>query len=172
MEFCQAAHTAPAPVRLWLPRPQPLLLYAPQPLLIARELPIQAPPRSPSRPVGRRALPLAHRVRLLPPRLDLDAFQQVPLPLPSLTPMSPPRARTPGAGTNLIEQLSEREHELLQALARGHSNRELAELLGISVGTVRWHLSNIYGKLGVQRRTQAIARAQTLELIEALPSGT
>ncbi len=172
MEGCEAGQAAPAPVKLWLPQLQPLLLYAPQPLLIARELPTSAPLPLSRRPLGRQALPLAHRVRLLPPKLDLDAYQSVPLSMPSPTPTSPLCAQPSHVRTTLPEPLSERERELLQALARGHSNRELAELLGISVGTVRWHLSNIYGKLGVRRRTQAIARAQALDLIEALPRGT
>jgi LuxR family maltose regulon positive regulatory protein len=53
----------------------------------------------------------------------------------------------------------------LQALAQGDTNRELAARFHISVGTVRWHLTNIYGKLGVRRRTQALARAQALGLL-------
>jgi LuxR family transcriptional regulator, maltose regulon positive regulatory protein len=65
----------------------------------------------------------------------------------------------------LPEPLSARECELLRALARGDTNRELAVALGISAGTVRWHLSNIYGKLGVQRRTQAVARGHALGLL-------
>jgi LuxR family maltose regulon positive regulatory protein len=54
---------------------------------------------------------------------------------------------------------------VLSALAQGATNRELAVALSISAGTVRWHLSNIYGKLGVQRRTQAVARARALGLL-------
>lgn len=170
MDLRETPHAAPA--RLWLPRPQPLLLYTPQPLLIAHELPAPAPPHSPSRPVSRHSRPLAHRVRLLPPKLDLDAFQPMALPVLAPAPTSPPRAQPSGLQTALPEPLSERERELLRALAQGHSNHELAELLGISVGTVRWHLTNIYGKLGVQRRTQAVAKAQALQLLEALPGET
>jgi LuxR family maltose regulon positive regulatory protein len=54
---------------------------------------------------------------------------------------------------------------MLRALAQGATNRELAVALHISAGTVRWHLSNIYGKLGVQRRTQAVARGRGLGLL-------
>lgn len=161
-----------AAAHLWLPRPRPLLLYTPQPLLIARELPAPAPSHVPRRPADRRAPPLGHRVRLLPPKLDLEAFQPIALPGASHALASPPRAQPSIARTTLPEALSERELELLRALAQGYSNRELAELLGISAGTVRWHLTNIYGKLGVQRRTQAIARARALRLIEVLPGST
>jgi two-component system nitrate/nitrite response regulator NarP len=53
--------------------------------------------------------------------------------------------------------LTERERSLLNALARGHSNKELADILGISVNTVKFHLRNLYGKLGVASRAQALA---------------
>jgi LuxR family maltose regulon positive regulatory protein len=68
-------------------------------------------------------------------------------------------------GYQLIEPLSERELELLTYLAGGLSNQQIAEALCLSVGTVKWHLNNIYGKLGVNRRTQAVARARELGLI-------
>ncbi|WP_256762410.1 LuxR C-terminal-related transcriptional regulator, partial [Cohnella sp. WQ 127256] len=65
----------------------------------------------------------------------------------------------------LIESLTQRETEVLQALAAGFSNKEIAESLGISHDTVKKHISNLYGKLGVKRRGQAIARAKELNLI-------
>jgi LuxR family maltose regulon positive regulatory protein len=66
---------------------------------------------------------------------------------------------------SLMEPLSERELEVLQLVADGRSNREIAEQLFVTVGTVKKHLNNIYGKLGVARRTEAVAKAQTLQLI-------
>ncbi len=65
----------------------------------------------------------------------------------------------------LIESLTQRETEVLQALAAGYSNKEIAESLGISEATVKRHIFNLYGKLGVKRRVQAIARAQEWNLI-------
>ncbi len=65
----------------------------------------------------------------------------------------------------LIEALSEREVEVLQLLAEGSSNREIAHKLSISLGTVKAHNSNVYGKLGVNSRTQAVARARTMGLL-------
>ena len=65
----------------------------------------------------------------------------------------------------LVEPLSERELEVLQLVAAGLSNREIADKLFISVGTVKTHTHNIYGKLGVSGRTQAVARARELDLI-------
>ncbi len=64
----------------------------------------------------------------------------------------------------LIEALSGREIEVLQLVADGLTNREIAQRLSISLGTVKVHNSNIYGKLGVNSRTQAVARARTLGL--------
>lgn len=65
-----------------------------------------------------------------------------------------------------IESLSERELELLELIAEGQSNREVAEQLVITVGTVKKHLNNIFGKLDVKNRTQAVARAREVGLID------
>jgi LuxR family maltose regulon positive regulatory protein len=65
----------------------------------------------------------------------------------------------------LIENLSDRELELLRLLAEGLSNREIAERLVITEGTVKAHTSNIYRKLDVRTRTQAVARARALHLL-------
>ena len=65
----------------------------------------------------------------------------------------------------LVEQLTGREAEVLQLLAEGLSNQEIAERLVVSEGTIKTHTHNLYGKLGVRSRTQAVARAQELKLI-------
>ena len=65
----------------------------------------------------------------------------------------------------LIEPLSERELEVLRRVAAGFSNQEIAQNLVIAVGTVKKHLNTIYGKLGVESRTQAVARARDLNLL-------
>lgn len=71
-----------------------------------------------------------------------------------------------GSKTNaLIEPLSARELEVLQLVAMGQSNREVAEALFIAPTTVKKHLSNIFGKLGVKNRTQAAALAREMGLI-------
>lgn len=56
-----------------------------------------------------------------------------------------------------IEQLSQRERTLLEGLSRGLTNRELAREFDISANTVKFHLSNLFDKLSVKNRTQAIA---------------
>ena len=70
-----------------------------------------------------------------------------------------------GGATALIEPLSERELEVLGLIARGLSNAEIARDLVIALSTVKGHTSNIYGKLGVRTRTQAVARARALGLL-------
>ncbi|GHO50623.1 LuxR C-terminal-related transcriptional regulator [Ktedonospora formicarum] len=65
----------------------------------------------------------------------------------------------------LVEPLTERELTVFRLLVTGLSNAEIARDLIITVGTVKRHLNSIYGKLGVQSRAQAIARAQALHVL-------
>ncbi|MBP6473404.1 MAG: response regulator transcription factor [Chloroflexi bacterium] len=65
----------------------------------------------------------------------------------------------------LVEPLSERELEVLQLVAEGLSNREIAERLFVALSTVKGHNRVIYGKLNVSRRTEAVARARELGLL-------
>lgn len=64
-----------------------------------------------------------------------------------------------------LDALSERELEILRLVAEGMSNQQIADHMVIALGTVKTHVHNIYGKLGVESRTQAIARARELNLI-------
>ncbi len=64
-----------------------------------------------------------------------------------------------------VEPLSDREQEVLQLIALGKSNREIAEDLVVTEGTIKWHIKNTYGKLKVQSRTQAVARGRELGLL-------
>ena len=65
----------------------------------------------------------------------------------------------------LVEPLSGRELGVLGLLAGGHTNQEIALALCVSVNTVKTHLKNIYGKLGVHSRSEATARAKELGLL-------
>jgi ATP/maltotriose-dependent transcriptional regulator MalT len=62
--------------------------------------------------------------------------------------------------------ISEREFEVLELIAVGHSNQEIADLLFISLNTVKTHSSNLFHKLDVKRRTQAVQKAKELGIIE------
>ena len=67
----------------------------------------------------------------------------------------------------LIESLSERELEILQLIAEGLTNPDIASQLYLSLNTVKAHTRNIYGKLGVNSRTQAVAKVRTLGLLSS-----
>jgi len=80
----------------------------------------------------------------------------------------------PGAGKDtvrvpsqegLIEPLTERELEVLRLMCAGYSNQRIADEMIVSVNTIKKHTSNIYGKLGVGNRAQAVLRAREIELI-------
>jgi ATP/maltotriose-dependent transcriptional regulator MalT len=65
----------------------------------------------------------------------------------------------------LVEPLSERELDVLRLLPSELSTTEMADELVVSVNTIRTHLKNLYGKLGVHSRYEAIARAKELNLL-------
>jgi NarL family two-component system response regulator LiaR len=69
--------------------------------------------------------------------------------------------------TSLVSQLelSKRELEILSLLAQGHSNQEIAAKLFVSLSTVKTHIQNLFEKLDVKRRTQAVEKAKRLNLI-------
>src|SRR5579884_1053287 len=67
----------------------------------------------------------------------------------------------------LLEPLSQRELEVLRLVAAGLSNQEISERLFLALGTVKGYNLKIFGKLGVQRRTEAITRARELGLLQA-----
>lgn len=86
----------------------------------------------------------------------LQAFQE-----------APPQEHEPQTiqATSLPEPLTEREREVLQLLLKGASNREIAQQLVLSINTVKRHVYNLCGKLGVQSRMQAISRARLFHLV-------
>jgi LuxR family maltose regulon positive regulatory protein len=80
-------------------------------------------------------------------------------------------AAFPGRGSGprpagLAERLTEREMEVLRLLAAGRSNAGMAAELFVEQSTVKTHLIHLYGKLGVHSRTQAVARARSLGLLD------
>jgi len=88
---------------------------------------------------------------------EVNTPRKVPLEVP---PLNHPQMQ-------LLDQygISPREWEVLAQLARGLSNEEIAEVLFVSTNTVKTHLSNLYVKLDVKRRTQAVERARNAGLL-------
>jgi ATP/maltotriose-dependent transcriptional regulator MalT len=77
---------------------------------------------------------------------------------------------TPGnqgrsTGSGLGEQLTRREVSILKRLESGLSNKEIAEAIFVSEGTLKWHLHNVYNKLNVKNRSGAMVRARTLGIV-------
>jgi len=68
----------------------------------------------------------------------------------------------------LFEPLSDREIEVLQLIAEGLTNSEIAFRLYLTLNTVETHTRNIYAKLGVHTRTQAVARGRALGLMHSV----
>jgi len=80
-------------------------------------------------------------------------------------PVALPQSKIENPNSRMPEPLSQRELEVLQLVAQGLSNSEIGERLFLALDTVKGHNRNIYGKLQVQRRTEAIARGRELGLL-------
>lgn len=85
--------------------------------------------------------------------------KEVPVPMPHNKTFDPDRAETDRLG------ISNRELEVLQLMAEGLSNREIAGRLFVSLNTVKTHASNLFEKMDVKRRTQAVDKAKRLNII-------
>jgi LuxR family maltose regulon positive regulatory protein len=126
---------------------------------------------------------LEHALRLAEPEGYVRLFADLGLPMARLLQEARSRGVMPqyvvtlleafgiapgptGRRETLPEPLSAREREVLQRIAAGLTNREIADLLFISAETVKKHTGNIYGKLGVRGRTEAVARGRTLDLLD------
>ena len=77
------------------------------------------------------------------------------------------------SGTTVIDKekigalgISNREYEILVEISEGLSNKEIADKLFVSESTIKTHVSNIFSKLDVKRRTQAVQRAKSLNIIK------
>ncbi len=80
-------------------------------------------------------------------------------------PAAMPQSKIENPKSKMLEPLSQRELEVLQLVAQGLSNREIGERLFLALDTVKGHNRSIYGKLQVQSRTEAVARARELGLL-------
>ncbi|MDP8924541.1 MAG: response regulator transcription factor [Chloroflexota bacterium] len=115
----------------------------------------------------------------LPPELATQLFQRLAAdaahaaaPAPTVLPTPPPStpSRSSPSGPSPLDQLTPREREVLQLVARGQTNQEIGRELTVSVSTVKTHLEHIIAKLGVSDRTQAAVRAAELGLLTSSQS--
>jgi ATP/maltotriose-dependent transcriptional regulator MalT len=106
------------------------------------------------------------RVELTLPLVP-DAVQGTSVPRPDDLPVRPMRAAFADDISAQYERLTPQEEVALNLLSAGFSNKEMASRMGIGVGTVKYHLAQIYQKLDVQGRgrTAAVARARELGII-------
>jgi LuxR family maltose regulon positive regulatory protein len=72
---------------------------------------------------------------------------------------------TTSPASSVVSSLSPRERNIIERIGQGRSNKEIARDLGIAPETVKSHVKNIFVKLAVERRAQAVARAQSLGLV-------
>ena len=86
------------------------------------------------------------------------------VPVAESAPAVSPQTRSDQAG--LVEPLSERELEVLQLIAEGHSNRSMSDLLGLSIKTVDGHRTSLMSKLGLHDRTEVVKYALHRQLID------
>lgn len=78
---------------------------------------------------------------------------------------APPQPFTPNTRVRETLGVSERELQVLELLAEGRSNKEIASRLNVSPNTVKTHVANLFEKLSAKRRTEAILRARELGMI-------
>jgi LuxR family maltose regulon positive regulatory protein len=87
---------------------------------------------------------------------------------PVAEPEKPAPSKAQAPKSELVEPLSERELEILKLIAEGLTNPEIAARLFLSLNTVKVHTRNIYGKLGVNNRTQAVIQARALGILPSI----
>jgi len=110
--------------------------------------------------------PMAHLLyEALSRKISPDYVQRLLRAFPVEEPEKEGTPQPQDSDSHLIEPLSEREIEILQLIAEGLTNENIGSKLYLSLNTVKAHTRNIYGKLGVNSRTQAVAKARALGLI-------
>jgi LuxR family maltose regulon positive regulatory protein len=113
---------------------------------------------------------LSELIRQLPVSDDIRAYIDSLLSKFDLEPSETraedaPESQSDSLSSALIEPLSDRELEVLKLIAQGFSNSEIAESLVVAISTVKTHINNIYRKLDVSKRIQAVQRARELNLL-------
>jgi LuxR family maltose regulon positive regulatory protein len=103
-------------------------------------------------------MPMDERPKTKPPASSL-------VPGPPSPVLRRPPSEPRGGAEGLVEPFSDREMQILRLLAARRSYREMAEELYLSLNTIKWYAKNIYGKLGVHKRAEAVSRARELGLL-------
>lgn len=97
-------------------------------------------------------------LKLAKPRIQTIVLEkEIYIPLPETFSINEPELKK--------LNLSNREYEILKLLSLGHSNEEIAKTLFVSLSTVKTHNQNLFVKLDVKRRTQAVEKAKRLKII-------
>jgi LuxR family maltose regulon positive regulatory protein len=103
------------------------------------------------------------------PRYTAMLLEAMAVQLAALAPAAPPSEKStappPAAVAAMADPLSPRELQILTLICQGLSNQEIGQQIFLSLSTVKWHNQNIFEKLAVQRRTEAVARARDLKLL-------
>ena len=113
---------------------------------------------------GRSLMPLLRDVRATAPEFVADLLARA-------TRSKHGRPRGPASevravdGAGMIETLTDTQQRILALIAQGMSNQQVADALFITVGTTKWHLNQIFGRLQVRNRTEAVARARELRML-------
>jgi LuxR family maltose regulon positive regulatory protein len=103
---------------------------------------------------GSGIVPMLERAREVAPAFVAELLEELA-----------PTEEAPCEAQPLVEPLSGTQIQILGQLDRGLTNQEIAERLAITVGTTKWHLNQIFGKLQVRNRVEAIAKARELKLL-------
>ena len=102
------------------------------------------------------------------PRYTAMLLEAIQTQRAARAPAAPPPEATekpPGTIRAMADPLSQRELQILTLICKGLSNQEIGQQVFLSLSTVKWHNQNIFDKLDVQRRTEAVARARELNLL-------
>ena len=111
--------------------------------------------------------PMAHLLdKALSHQVNNDYINRIQAAFPGTISdkMKPPQPKA--SESDWVEPLSEREIEVLQLIAEGLTNQEIADRLFLSLHTVKVHARNIYSKLGVKNRTQAVSKGKVLKILD------